>query len=588
MGGEITWECLPAGSSESGKFVFTMKIYRHCLGIALNVSPQSLSSNSPVPIITMNFVSSTYISPKCDPNDINDNCTVAVTRQDTGTMEEYVFRSAPVIISGVPPAAGWTFSWNHAARNNWIINILSSNFTIMAKMYPYYGQNTYPCFDSSPQLFERPKNVICTGYDFTFNLNGADMDLDSLHFDWAQPLDGLSTPVTFIAPYSYSSPLPDTSFNSGNKAATINNFNGDIKFKVVSPKGSFVLCNSVKSYRCGVLISEIFRDYQLLFKNCDPINAGPPATYNTLPDFILPFLIYDTALGFIDTLYVGDSVCFPITIIDFDTNAASQFQALHLEPTGQQLSKTFSDANDCLNPPCATISPRPDTTSGILNLTYNFCWKAACNHLRRDTSCQRTPAIHRFVFKAFDDNCPVPGLSIATISIVVIDTNTTVIPVPTLAFTSDTLFCVDTGLYSYQWYLDSVEISGDTLSYIIPVLTGNYSVKITLLNTCYSSQLSAPYFFLNTGVALTNSIDKISVIPNPFNDKVRIQFQNKLMSSYEINLLDVLGKQLVTFSSENMQSNVERDLDFSFVSPGIYFLQIKSGNAQKTIKLVKE
>ena len=34
MGGEITWECIKTGS-KSGQYVFQMKLYRDCQGVAL-------------------------------------------------------------------------------------------------------------------------------------------------------------------------------------------------------------------------------------------------------------------------------------------------------------------------------------------------------------------------------------------------------------------------------------------------------------------------------------------------------------------------------------------------------------------------
>jgi hypothetical protein len=143
-------------------------------------------------------------------------------------------------------------------------------------------------------------------------------------------------------------------------------------------------------------------------------------------------------------------------------------------------------------------------------------------------------------------------------------------------------------MYRYQWYLDSVALSGDTLNYIVPVLTGNYSVEISPLNVCYPPQHSTPYFFLNTGIIPTNVLDNVTVIPNPFTGNVRIQFQNKMLSSYEIKVADILGRNLYSYRSEVSESFVDRELDLSELLIGVYLLQISTASSQKTLKLVKE
>lgn len=420
MGGEITWDCLPTGDPNAGKFVFTMRLYRDCLGVPLGTGTETLLSNSPVANITMNFVSQTDVSPKCDPLGQNYTCATAVANQDTGAIEEFVWRSGPITINGVPPAAGWTFYWTSCCRNSAITNIAPNSYTLRAKMYPLTPtRNVYPCYDSSPRFYEQPKTVICTGYDFTLNHNGVDPDLDSLYFDWAQPLNtGIADPYTFNSPYSYTNPLPGTSLNAGNKPATINHVNGEINFKVISPRGSFVMCNSVKAYKCGVLIAEIFRDIQVVLKNCQPVCPG---SVNNAPTVQPPFVDPITSLPlYTETVYAGDSVCFPINITDADINCAFQFQWIHMEPSSPQISRTYTDPTDCLRPPCATVTPRPDTTKGQINLAFNFCWKVTCDHIRKDTACRIFTNVYNFVFKIFDDYCPVPGLNVLTTTIVVL------------------------------------------------------------------------------------------------------------------------------------------------------------------------
>ena len=46
-----------------------------------------------------------------------------------------------------------------------------------------------PCFDSSPIFNESPNTIICTGYPFAYSHNASDPELDSITYQWAEPLD---------------------------------------------------------------------------------------------------------------------------------------------------------------------------------------------------------------------------------------------------------------------------------------------------------------------------------------------------------------------------------------------------------------
>jgi len=422
MGGEITWKCQP-----DGKFVFYMSIYRDCNGVDGPFFTQTLNSNSPANNIPMLFVDTNDVSPTCNP-DINQPhlfCDQAAGF-DTGSIQEFLFKSDPVIINGVPPAGGWTFSWNSCCRNLAIVNTTCSSYFLRAKMYKYPSANggtgnTYPCFDSSPQFFEKPKTVICTGYNYTFNHNAADADLDSLRYDWAQPLDGsASSPCGYNGGYSYTNPLPDQSEDPLNVPAVINPINGEINLTSFTG-GTFVICNKVSEYRCGVLIGEIFRDIQIILKTCRPLIANTtPPTMNYSPEIQAPFVDDFGQPSFIDTVYALSNVSFQINATDYDLDPFGNFQNLRIEPSGPQLSKDFTNPTDCLWPECATMTPDPTTTVGQTVMNFAFNWHTDCSHLRQDTVCRIFNNIYNFVFKVYDDFCPIPGLNLFTVSIVVV------------------------------------------------------------------------------------------------------------------------------------------------------------------------
>ena len=110
FGGEITWECLPSGNPNAGKFIFQMKIYRDCNGIPGPFGTQALSSNAPgANSIQMFFVDTNDVSPVCENNPNEPHLTCAGTftgGTDTGAVQEFIHRSDPVTINGVPPVGG--------------------------------------------------------------------------------------------------------------------------------------------------------------------------------------------------------------------------------------------------------------------------------------------------------------------------------------------------------------------------------------------------------------------------------------------------------------------------------------------------
>ena len=124
MGGEITWVCLG-----NGNYQFQMKVYRDCITAVYitNGGPISLTvHNHPtVTTIPMSIVDSTDISPQCNGAGPSYNCS-NITPGNTA-VKEYILKSNPVNLPGIPPAEGWIFTWSNCCRNASITN-LSLNF----------------------------------------------------------------------------------------------------------------------------------------------------------------------------------------------------------------------------------------------------------------------------------------------------------------------------------------------------------------------------------------------------------------------------------------------------------------------------
>ena len=123
----------------------------------------------------------------------------------------------------------------------------------------------------------KPRTIleVGNGYDplafsngFTYSHNAFDEELDELTYSWAEPLgDNFSynpnnpsaTALIFSAPYSVESPIP------GNP--TMDNETGEITY-LSNTAGVFVTCVKVEARKCGQLVAEIYREVQVVLKDC--------------------------------------------------------------------------------------------------------------------------------------------------------------------------------------------------------------------------------------------------------------------------------------------------------------------------------
>ncbi len=427
MGGELTWECIPAGQPNAGKYIFTLKAYRNCSGIAYN-SSQTLSSTSPVTTIPLSLVSGwpKDISPDCNIGGFSgtgiNEITCAGAAGDgclTGAVSEYLFRSNPIPITGVPPANGWMFYWASGCRPP-VTNVANNaGWNVRAKMYAYNNQNAYPCFDNSPTFAESPKPIIHGGYPTEYSNFAYDKELDSLHFEWGQPMASLTYPVTYNSGYSYNNPLPDVSENVNNVGAIMDSTTGIVSYTSYTT-GFFLTSVKVSSYKNGQLVAEIWREiYRRIIDD---------AASNTPPTVSI-----DGGATFQDTIFAGETISFVINGSDssFLPDASSQMVELtafskqfgSYIPAAGSAAAAFSQTSGCLHPPCASLTPAPDPSALLaspLAVQSTFYWQTSLNHLLLDSAQSYLPHTYYFKFEFKDDYCPAPATKTTVASITIL------------------------------------------------------------------------------------------------------------------------------------------------------------------------
>ena len=433
LGGEITWQCLKTGPSQ-GKYVFTMKLYRDCSGTTLQQTSQFLKvwegGLQPYPDIQLDFDTVIDISPLCDVTNSGYPALDCVNNP-AGAVEEYIYISLPIALPGLPPTDGRHFTYTICCRPSSVVNLLSptsAQFTLRAAMYPYFDNTvqvpTDPCFDSSPIFNESPNTIICTGYPFAYSHNASDPELDSITYQWAEPLDVfvgaynpptiVPTAVAFVAPYAFDDPIP--SITAG--GVQLDPVTGEISYHS-NTAGTFATTISVKAYKCGQLVAEIFRDIPAVLINCVAMAIGP----NNPPVVTAPVGAqnWNQTVGvsgfpaYATTINAGELVTFDINANDVDLYPGGIPQDLTMTISGGQVTP-------CNNPPCATFTDVNGNTTITAPLLVSgmFSWQTSCAQILSAAGCGNTTNIFTFLVKVVDDFCPANAIRIATITITVL------------------------------------------------------------------------------------------------------------------------------------------------------------------------
>ncbi len=444
MGGEITYTCIDSGPN-AGYYVFNVVIYRDCQGIPIDTMTNLNVHNHPsLQTINLNYIESNDISPQCntiDGQNMMYSCggnNLGYSGNGVGAVEEHIYRSDTIRIIGSPDLNGWHFTWSDCCRNGSIINIDNPNnygFTLRTTMYPFVDSSgiTWPnndeCFDNSPVFYEKPRTILETnnGYNsssilngFTYSHNAYDQELDSLSYEFAPPLD--ESGYDYLNPNSTSIPfVPPFSFNIPINSISMDTYTGRTSYPA-NLQGNYVTCTKVSSYRCGQLISEVFREVQVVLSA--PIcnlgdttngNSGADTLCNVRPVVQPPFYYQNMSPQYQwDTIvHCGDTVNFDFIANDYDYYPNGSRQDLLFEVSGGQFYDYLNN-QPCQNPPCATFneigtgSVPPFISSGGSGGGV-FNWVTDCNHLLNPCNTQG-PSIFSFVIKVADDFCPAPAI----------------------------------------------------------------------------------------------------------------------------------------------------------------------------------
>jgi len=137
-----------------------------------------------------------------------------------------------------------------------------------------------------------------------------------------------------------------------------------------------------------------------------------------------------------------------------------------------------------------------------------------------------------------------------------------------------------------QWYNNQGMIAGATAQMYYPTTTDTYYVITSNAAGCQSAASNEVVFGF-TGEK-TNVEDEFSVYPNPFNEKLNIEYTLKSSGKVKIVIYNSIGNEAgVIHEGEKTAGNHKAVFDGSQLSAGVYYCKIYNGDTVQIAKVVK-
>jgi hypothetical protein len=137
----------------------------------------------------------------------------------------------------------------------------------------------------------------------------------------------------------------------------------------------------------------------------------------------------------------------------------------------------------------------------------------------------------------------------------------------------------------YQWYFNTELISGATANTFLAEKSGSYRVKVTGISGC--SKLSEGFQHIATSVNEYTFRDFV-IFPNPAHDKLYLRYGKKLIDGVSIRIIDLSGRTVYTYASEEIISGQTLEIDLMHLNPGQYYLQIGNNNENRFFPFSKQ
>ncbi|MEO8088110.1 MAG: kelch repeat-containing protein [Bacteroidota bacterium] len=247
---------------------------------------------------------------------------------------------------------------------------------------------------------------------------------------------------------------------------------------------------------------------------------------------------------------------------------------------------------------CADNFLCPGTCTDFTNLSYNTTsYQWSFPGATTDTSTATNPL-----------NICYPNPGIYDVQLIATNANgsdtllltnyITVYPSPppqSITQSGDTLFAIS-GATSYQWYYNGNNINGATDYFYVAATSGDYNVVATDVNGC---EVEAAVFNIiaeigsGSGESAAGSINVV-IFPNPVGKQFTIhsrwlsEVQCTIGTAVEISIYNMVGEKVLKVLKESGGKNQDVIVDVSELLPGMYWVEIFSGEKIFRCKFMKK
>ncbi|MGH1338662.1 MAG: choice-of-anchor L domain-containing protein [Aureispira sp.] len=133
------------------------------------------------------------------------------------------------------------------------------------------------------------------------------------------------------------------------------------------------------------------------------------------------------------------------------------------------------------------------------------------------------------------------------------------------------------GPYIFSWS------NGQTSEDLVNVLPGTYGVTITTINNC---QLDTSFTVdFSVGISKLPNLG-MQIYPNPTNGRIVIEFEQVPTEALQVEVLDVLGRQLSKDNYTVNQVQQQQSIDLNTLPSAVYFIRVSTDSRSSTQRIV--
>lgn len=147
-----------------------------------------------------------------------------------------------------------------------------------------------------------------------------------------------------------------------------------------------------------------------------------------------------------------------------------------------------------------------------------------------------------------------------------------------------TMFPGHTASWSFNWTAPAAGTGDVTFYGAFDFSNNNGSTSGDVIHTSTLTVSEA----LGTGIDEIAAIHSLTVFPNPATDHFNLFYQLNDQQLVQVSLCDMSGRQVALYVNETQPAgNYNYDFPLDNIVPGVYVINIASGNRLKTLKLVR-